>query len=866
MKNFFKKLAFVLALAMVVTAIAPAGKASAATAPTLKKSGKVLYIGGDKTGTIGDTYRFTFNNAAGYTATWKSTNKAVATVGAKTGTIQAVAVGTTSIKATLTNKAGKAVELTAKVWVKQNADKLVLGSKASVKDPLAVGDTAKVNVGRVVGTTTIWKQTDKTLSTDYIKWTTSDPAVATVSSWGTVTAVAAGKATITATAYQTEGTTPVDTASFEVTVQAGLTAVAQKSVNTIEATFASDLSAVATKDNVKVFTMVGSTKVAVLVKSVVFDGTDKTKAIVTTYTDIVKGQDYVVEYADTVAKLVGADLSTVATLTITPPTVVKGVPTKVVVKAYTAEGVLIPAANVDAKITLSADASTKYYLDGTNKEITIYNTGDAATVKATYHTYTYNTDFTEKTIEATAVITGADAVPTTIKSVDAFTVYTGTVDYTKPNTNLSVSDTNGSYLVAVKTTDNSGNEVTSSTAGNLGTTKFTFTSSDETTLLVSGNVLYPLKAGSATVIVKYNGATIGAYAVTIGAARAASDVTTTLSDTKLAKGSAADTITLKVVTKDQYGTTRTGVDSVSVAYVTGPVASASFTGSSVATAGDAYHTVFTFAGSSFTTAGTYQFKVTVGSQVRYISFTVDAAGSSVGYYQLVSNTGSTAVDTALTVGSTATANKDFSISLASYSSNGYKIANDTIETSLAVASGNAIVTTGTAFYFAEISVPSGYTAAGLTDYISVTGGKVVVTPINTTTPAAIEKMPVGTYSVKVLKAYSTDGVNVTITPIIANNVVVSDTQTVAVVTINKTLSAYSTLAAALADNTDILKLTIGGTDYTTSIQAASSTTIGNVVSGVNFNLAKVVVKVPVNYGTGTHYLQTVVVNTSVTLK
>jgi hypothetical protein len=69
MKNFFKKLAFVLAIAMVVTAIGPAGKASAATAPTLAKSAKVLYIGGDKTGNIGDTYRFTFNNAAGYTAT-----------------------------------------------------------------------------------------------------------------------------------------------------------------------------------------------------------------------------------------------------------------------------------------------------------------------------------------------------------------------------------------------------------------------------------------------------------------------------------------------------------------------------------------------------------------------------------------------------------------------------------------------------------------------------------------------------------------------------------------------------------------------------------------------------------------------------
>ena len=47
MKNFFKKLAFVLALAMVVTAIAPAAQASAAAQPTLNATSKKIYIDGD---------------------------------------------------------------------------------------------------------------------------------------------------------------------------------------------------------------------------------------------------------------------------------------------------------------------------------------------------------------------------------------------------------------------------------------------------------------------------------------------------------------------------------------------------------------------------------------------------------------------------------------------------------------------------------------------------------------------------------------------------------------------------------------------------------------------------------------------------
>jgi hypothetical protein len=635
MKNFFKKLAFVLAIAMVVTAIGPAGKASAATAPTLKKSSKVLYIGGDKTGNIGDTYRFTFNNAAGYTATWKSSKKTVATVDAKSGNIQAVGVGSTDIKATLTNKAGKAVELVAKVTVKQNAEKVGFGSLAAVKEALAVGDTVKVNVYRQVGTTKVWAQSDKSVSTDVIKWTTSDAKVATVDKWGKVTAIAAGKATITATATQTEGSTAVVSKSFDVEVQAGLKTVTQKSANTFEAIFAGDLSAVVNATNVKVYTMIGATKVAVVVKSVTFDSTDKTKAIITSYTDFVKDSEYVVEYATTSASFKGADLSrdAVSEIKITTTEVVKGDAKDVVVKAYNANGVELPASVLAGRLTLSADSSTDYYFDASNSKITFYNAGKVATIKAVFHTYTYGTDFKEIVKETQGVIKSVDVAAVAIKTVDVYTAYKTTdPDFKAPNAALSLSDNSGNYKVAVKTTTTDGKELLSTTTATAS--KFTFTSSDETTLIVRGTTLLPVKEGGATIVVKYDNVPVGAFNVTIGPKRAASDLTATLSKTTLSKSNGSDSVVLTVKVKDQYQVERTGEDLVTVTYLSGTTATAA---APVATKGDSSYVnnnVFTWSGSDFTTEGSYQYKVKVGNVEKVVVFDVKDAGTSASYYVL----------------------------------------------------------------------------------------------------------------------------------------------------------------------------------------------------------------------------------------
>lgn len=842
MKNFFKKLAFVLALAMVVTAIAPAAKASAATEPTFKYSAKVLYLGGDKTGNYGDTYRFKFNNAKGYKATWKSSKKSVATVDAKTGEIQALAVGKTTITATL-KKGKKVVECKASVTVKQNAEKIGFGSLKAVKN-MAVGDTAKVNVYRQVGDTKVWKQADKTVCTDVVKWTTSDASVATVDKWGKVTAVAAGEATITATATQSEGSKAVVFKSFKVTVKAGLTDAKQAGKDTINVKFANDLSAVANKDNVKVYSLVGDTKVNVVVKEVKFDDADKTKAVVTVFTDFAKGTEYVVEYADTKCSFKGADLSkeAVASIKITTTEAVKGEAKEIEVKAFDANGVEIPKDTVKSYIDLSADTSSDYFLNGNT--ITFFNAGKTATVKAKFHTYKYGDDFKEITIDTEAVIASVEKASETTKKVDVFTVYTGNVDFAKPNTVISVSDNDGSYKVAVKVTNNENKEVKSTDAANAS--KFEFKSSDETTLLVHGNQLYPVKEGTAAIIVYFNKTQVGAFPVTIGAKRAVSDVKVELDKTNLNNQvTAADKIVVKLTITDQFKAEKTPDNTLKFEYVSGPTKMNTKPQPVTVEANKKYE----FNGSDFTEEGTYQYKLTVDNQVRPISFTVKKAEATanVGYYQLT-NAGKN-VDTSLKIGTDKTDDQKFTMSLASYTSEGYKIKDYSISEIIFNNEEAPAAVTGTVY--AKVSTPDSKTAA---DFVKLTTGSVKgieVQPIDTTS-TNFKKAVKGTYAVTVFE-YVNDNGTVKAVARTSTSFTITDAQAVPTVKVNSNKTNQTTVLAALKLETkDVVEVTYAEKLLNSKISGATVIGVADANTAVENNttvgITKIFVDVDVKYG------------------
>ncbi len=859
MKNFFKKLAFVLALAMVVTAIAPAAKASAASSPTLKIEGKKLYLGGDVTGNYGETYRFTFNNAKGYTAKWKSSNAKVATVDAKTGNIQAIAVGKATITATLTKKGSKTVELKATVWVKQNAEKVGFGSLKAVKE-MAVGDTAKVNVYRQVGDTKVWKQTDKAVSTDVVKWTSSNPEVATVDKWGKVKAESAGEATITATATQSEGSKAGATASFKVTVKAGLVDAKQSGLDTIKATFAGDLSAVVNKDNVKVLKVDGSAKVNVIVKDVTFDDTDKTKATITTFTQFDKDVEYIVEYAETTVKFKGADKSAeaVASIAIKTTEVEPNDTKKIEFYVYDKDGVDITSDELVGRIKVSnAATNNDSYLDEANGTITFWAKDKSATIKASFDTYTYKEDFTPKTIDATGVIVSKEKV-INVSSVGTATIAKDKPDFSKATLNMSVKDTDKKLFL--KTTNSDNKEVTS--YGD-DASKFKFTSTNDTVLVVyDDGSLYPVKEGAAAVIVKYNDAYLGTVTVTIGGERKASVITpkfdrTTLS-AKTATNDPADSIKLTIEVQDQYK------DAFSyrptIEFLTGPIAKDNApvpTVDPVDGSVGKYEVVFgsaDFDTTTLNTKGTYTYRVTVDKQSRTVSFTVGEADKAVNY--AFTNAGTT-VDTAFNYhvnDDTKTDKKTFDMQLASYAGNGYKFSNIAVAATrgAAVVSAAALnvggATTGSAMYI-EVTDKDGNQLDSKFASIDASG-KVTVNPVavSGTVDGAnkLIKLDKGIYTVK---AYVVKADDKPVVKAVAQ-FVVNDTQTAVTVkdlkaTTNLSLGSYANIFA-LSSNEAYGKFTIGENKVYPTITKAIGSTDATVNTAKTIYIQKVSVEVPVS--------------------
>lgn len=849
MKNFFKKIAFVLALAMVLVSVAPATANAATKAPSLKKTSKILYIGGDLTGTISDSYRFYFNNAAGYTATWKSKNTKVVAIEGKN--VVAVGVGKAEVVATLTNKAGKSVQKTATVWVKQNAEEVGFGSMAAVESPLAVGAKAKINVYRLVGDKKIWTQSDVATCTDVIKWTSSNEKVATVDKFGTVTAVAAGEATITATATQSQGPTAGESASYKVTVAAGIQSVKQTGLNTAEITFAGDLSAEANKGNVTIKSMVGTTGVNVVVKDVKFDKVDKTKAIITAYNEFAKDTEYVVSYKDTSASFVGVDTSkdAVASIKFATTEVVKGVATKIDFKVYDKNGIDITRDEFLNRIEVSlVGTSVDCFLDSASKYITFFNADKTVELKASYHTYTYGTDYKEITIDAVQTIVSKNEATLAVKSLDGFTVYhkDSTPDFTKPNRTISVTD-NGTYKVAVKAIGTDDKEIDNS--------KFTFESSDETVLIISNGVLYPVKEGGAMVIVKYDKTVVDAYTVTIGTKRVVAEVDASLSKATLATNS-SDSITLTVKTKDQFGVDRTGQDDVEITLISGPA--------NIAPSVVKAKTEYKFEGSALLKEGNYMFKVTVGNQPRTVSFTVKDAGTVVGSHQF-SNTGKS-VDTVLKIGTDKTDNKNFSLDLAKFSPQGYKIGDVTIDAlnSKEAAYNSIKSATGTAVYV-EVTA-NGKEWKDIAPFISVSGSSVEVKPVVVVSGSYV-KAPVAAYYVRAFEVTKTDKSGETfataaVKALGVGSFNINDTQAVVNPAKNKNQSIHETVELALADKDDVITIKIGDTVYNDKI--VDYTAIGG---GKTFNIVDVKIAVPVNYdGNATTYIMTVAVGHTIVLK
>jgi hypothetical protein len=566
-KNFFKKLSFVLASAMVLTAVAPASGVFAAKAPKLNSTDKYLHLGREKE----NEYNFNIaNKKSGWKYEWTSANEDVVKVNKKNGVAKATGVGSTKVSVVITDKDGEEVdELKAKVTVRDNIATVKVSNAPT--EAIAVGAEYDFNRSFVTES----GSTKKTSS--ITRWTVDGENASITADKGVFTAKAAGEYTVTARSFQSKAKYEswladaekyagyvLDTDSTKVKVAPSMVKAEQVDLDTFKVTFDSAMVEDDVKAGLNVYNVVGTTKVDQLVKEIKLDETG-TVATVDLYLEFTKGSTYVAEYKDMEpAQFVAAttNYTDVVRMEIDQSTVVAGEETELTASLYNAAGVNITDGldktyGTPLKDRVSFDessASDNAYLDGNN--LLIFEIGKVTTVTATFHTLEF--DNTGKEI-------GNIVVQKVIKGVDEKTIGAGSIKaYTiVANDGKSVADADWKELkhqVAV----NQDSRVVLKLQDPADEDKFIysdnddydfdFTSSNEAVLIVdSEGILYPVKAGAVIVIVKYNNVAIGTLSITVVPESKAAFMTLNEYKIKLSNyAPAEDSKDIKINVKDQY--------------------------------------------------------------------------------------------------------------------------------------------------------------------------------------------------------------------------------------------------------------------------------------------------------------------------
>jgi uncharacterized protein YjdB len=181
------------------TTTAPAP--SAAFAPSISFTGGDVFVVGERRQlTAFDKSSATASQDITATATWQSSNPSVATVSG--GLVTAIATGSTVITASDQTATGSLV-----LTVVTN----------TVKSLLVVGPPTMVTGTSTVLTADATTTAGQTVETTGVAWQSSKPSVATVAADGTLTAVAPGTATVSATFQGATGTLTVTVADLNVT-------------------------------------------------------------------------------------------------------------------------------------------------------------------------------------------------------------------------------------------------------------------------------------------------------------------------------------------------------------------------------------------------------------------------------------------------------------------------------------------------------------------------------------------------------------------------------------------------------------------------------------------------------------------------
>ena len=539
-KNFFKKLSFVMALAMMISVIAPAAGALAATSPALNSTSKYLLLGN------ADRSEYDFNiknKAKGWSYNWTSANTAVATV-AKNGLVTAEGIGSTKVSVKIT-KSGKTVAtLSAKVVVKDN-----ISAITSIYSQTEGADLAKLTPGTDYdfGRKFKTESGSTTKTTAVTRWVVSEGA--TITDAGVFNATKAGMYTITAVAFQSKAkyaawvaagsdlksSVVLATKTLEVTVANSIEEVKQISTVSFKVTFDGDMSktdVTTTSTLAKVINGKEVTSGVEKIKSAVLDTTGKVLTV-TTYSAFVPSTTYNFTYGDLKGTFTAAktDLSEVKTLVFSDFTVnINGTSDMTnYVAGANADGVIIVEAGSSSAIApylaFKYDGEVgKAYITGT-KNLYVYTAGFKAPITVTYTNYIYNaTKAAYETVTATATAT-ATGVTT---SVDTATMQFAVLSAAPTTTTVwgataTLAAGDNGFQIYTRYKNNTDSASATYTQENYALSpKFTYESTNNDVLMVVGNNVRPIAAGTATVIVKNNTApyaTIATFEVTVTAAR-----------------------------------------------------------------------------------------------------------------------------------------------------------------------------------------------------------------------------------------------------------------------------------------------------------------------------------------------------------
>ena len=371
-KNFFKKLATVLSLAMVVTSVAPlAGtSASAAATPDIKTRRTTAYEG--------NSYSYAVKNAKGYTVKWAVSGKlaTISKAGKLTVKTNGAKAGTVVVSAAFYKNGKKVVTRKDSVAIKVSAKSVAIYTKDAV-------DFTAIPAGDVIDFNRKLTPANATSKT-YFTVTDKDGAAtttATIDAAGKLTATAVGDYVVTATVRNAKDSKVLATATQAITVKHVIKEAKQIAINKVNVVFGSDVSKVITKSNISVEAK--DTKANAYVKAVTFSADGKT-ATLEVYNNFTDKKAYTVTYDKKAVEFV-ASVGDVASVVVKDKTVKFAEPTDLDIALLDANGIDVTTATEMAKVTAKTTKNVGW-VDLVNNgkiKVTLYNVGDVTTVTAT---------------------------------------------------------------------------------------------------------------------------------------------------------------------------------------------------------------------------------------------------------------------------------------------------------------------------------------------------------------------------------------------------------------------------------------------------------------------------------------------------